>query len=397
MLTLQTAVRLKPELPEPHCNMGWLLVNQGRLEDAIASCQTAVRLKPDYAEAYHNLGTALMIHGDSEQSLASYARAVQLEPGYAEAHVCRALVWLLTEDFDQGWPEYEWRWKLGDTAPQSYPQPLWDGSPLEGRSILLHAEQGLGDTLQCVRYAPLIKQRGGKVLLGCQPALVRLLARCPGVDRVLVPGKPLPDFDVHAPMLGLPGVFHTTLENIPGSVPYLFPSAELVEHWRRELASDGQFKIGIAWRGNPKHPTDNFRSIPFERFAPLARLPGVQLYSLQKGAGREQLDPSVGLRPIVDLADRLGDFDDTAAVVSNLDLVISCDSAVVHLAGGLGVNVWVAVPFSPDWRWLLDREDSPWYRSVRLFRQRKLGDWHEVFTRIEHCLRETMRGRASGR
>ncbi len=198
-------------------------------------------------------------------------------------------------------------------------------------------------------------------------------------------------------MLGLPGLFHATLENIPSSVPYLFPDAELAERWKRELAGDGQFKIGIAWRGNPRHPTDSFRSIPFERFAPLARLPGVQLYSLQKGAGREQLDAKVGLRPIIDLADRLEDFEDTAAVVNNLDLVISCDSAVVHLAGGLGKNAWVAIPFSPDWRWLLDREDSPWYPSIRLFRQRKLGDWDDVFTRIEHRLRETLQARAASR
>jgi hypothetical protein len=193
----------------------------------------------------------------------------------------------------------------------------------------------------------------------------------------------------------LPGAFRTTLDHLPCGPPYLVPSQELVENWRREFRDDSHFKIGIAWRGNPNHPTDNFRSIDFEQFAPLADVPGVQLYSLQKGAGREQLATSSSDRSIIDLADRLEDFDDTAAAVSNLDLVISCDSAVVHLAGGLGVDTWVALPYAPDWRWLLNRADSPWYPSVRLFRQRRLGDWNEVFQRIAVELRQRVENRTA--
>ncbi len=302
-------------------------------------------------------------------------------PDHAETHLSRAVLWLLTEDFERGWPEYEWRWQAG-CVPRAFPQPRWDGSPLEGRTILLHAEQGLGDTLQFVRYARLVHERGGTVIVECQPALVRLLASCPGIDRVVARDEPLPDFDVHAPLLSLPGIFRTTLDNLPADGPYLFAQDESIVRWREELSGADGFKVGIAWQGNPLHQQDHFRSIQIERFARLADVPRVKLYSLQVGAGRDRLEEAAGRLPITDLTEKFVDFQETAALVRNLDLVITCDTAVAHLAGALGVPVWVTISAAPDWRWLVDRDDSSWYPTMRLFRQTRLGNWDDVFARV---------------
>jgi hypothetical protein len=251
---------------------------------------------------------------------------------------------------------------------------------------VLHTEQGLGDSLQFIRYAPLVKQRGGTVVVECLRPLARLLARCPGIDRLVVKGSDLPAFDVHASLMSLPALLGTTLATVPADVPYLFADPELVERWRRELAPLPGFKVGIAWQGDPTHPKAGARAIPLRHFEPLARRPGVRLFSLQKGPGTEQLRDVAGHFDVTDFGNRLdeasGPFMDTAAVMKNLDLVITSDTAIAHLAGGLGVPVWVAVPAVPEWRWLLGREDSPWYPTLRLFRQARPGDWEGVFARM---------------
>jgi ADP-heptose:LPS heptosyltransferase len=251
---------------------------------------------------------------------------------------------------------------------------------------LLRAEQGAGDTIQFVRYAELVKQQGGTVLAEHKANLKSLLATCPGVDSVVVAGQPHGKFDLYAPLASLPGIFGTSLETIPAKVPYLFPDETAIAQWRDELPEDGVLKIGIAWQGNPQQGRDAVRSIPLARFAGVARIEGVRLYSLQFGTGREQIAAVAGDWPLVDLGDRLGDFQHTAALMRNLDLVITCDSAPAHLAGALGVPVWLALAFSPDWRWLLDRADSPWYPSMRLFRQPRAGDWEGAFRQIEDAL-----------
>jgi hypothetical protein len=251
---------------------------------------------------------------------------------------------------------------------------------------LLRAEQGAGDTIQFIRYAAMVKQQGGTVVAEHKANLKNLLAGCPGVDSVAVAGQPLGEFDVYAPLASLPGVFGTSLETIPCQVPYLFPDEAAIGRWRDELSADGALKIGIAWQGNPLQGRDAVRSIPLARFEGVARVEGVRLYSLQFGTGREQIGAVAGDWPLVDLGDRLGDFQHTAALVRNLDLVITCDSAPAHLAGALGVPVWLALAFSPDWRWLLDRADSPWYPSMRLFRQPRAGDWEGAFRQIEDAL-----------
>jgi predicted O-linked N-acetylglucosamine transferase (SPINDLY family) len=389
------AIRLNTDYAGAHNNRGIVLHEQGRLDEAEASYREARRLRPADADAHSNLGRTLQAQGRLDEAIACYREALRLRPQHADAHLNRATAWLLIGNFEQGWPEFEWRWKSrNDIPPRNFLQPLWDDSPQNGRTILLHAEQGFGDTFQFIRYAPLVKQRGGTIIVECQAALVRLLARCPGIDRLVAAGSSLPDFDVHAPLLSLPGLLGTTLATVPAAIPYLFADEQLVEHWRCQLKTFQSFKVGIFWQGNTKYREDKWRSIPLSEFAPLARLEGVQLFSLQKGPGTEQLHRLADRFSVVDLGPKLdeasGAFMDTAAVMKNLDLVITSDSSVAHLAGALGVPVWVALPVMPDWRWLLDREDSPWYPTMRLFRQTQRGNWDDVFQRLAAALQQVL-------
>jgi tetratricopeptide (TPR) repeat protein len=392
------ALELMPGFLEAHNNLGVTLNGQGKPEEAMACYRRALELKPDYVPAHNNLGNALMNAGKLDEAIACYRRALELEPDYAEAHSNRSLASLLMGNFEDGWSEYDWRWKANNFAQPVFSQPLWDGRPLEGRAILLYAEQGLGDTIHFVRYAAQVKQRGGSVVVKCPRPLLYLLRSCAGIDRLVAEGEELPPFGVQAPLLSLPGIFHTTLENLPATVPYLYAEPDLVQRWQQELDRLAGFKIGIAWQGSRKHPKDRDRSIPLGCFEPLARCCGVRLLSLQKHSGTEQIQEVAQRFPIIDLASRLdeasGAFMDTAAVMKTLDLVITCDTAVAHLAGALGVPVWVALPLVPDWRWLLDRSDSPWYPTMRLFRQESHGDWPGVFRRIEVALGERLAGRA---
>ncbi len=388
--SLRESLRLKPEFAQGYNNLGIVQWRLGSLEEAVASFSQSLRLRPGFPEAYNNLGNVLRDQGRFEEAIDCFEKAIQLKPDYADAHWNRSLLRLSLGDFERGWPEYEWRWQLKDFARRGFAQPQWDGAPLEGRSILLHSEQGLGDTLQFVRYAPLIQQRGGKIILECQGPLVRLLSGLPNIDKIVPKGQPLPPFDVHAPLLNLPTIFGTTLATVPAAVPYIQPDPKLVEAWQQELQALPGFKVGIAWQGSTQYRGDRWRSVPLARFAPIAAVPGVTLVSLQKGHGTEQLRDVPF--PVLDLAARLdekaGPFMDTAAVMRGLDLVITSDTAIPHLAGALGVPVWVALPFVPDWRWLLGRDDSPWYPTMRLFRQKTAGDWEEAFGRMAAALRD---------
>jgi predicted O-linked N-acetylglucosamine transferase (SPINDLY family) len=425
---LQEALRLRPNFAEAHMNLGTLLKQQGRMDEAIAHIEHAIRLRPNYAEAYsnlaaakavhgfldqalvashrslelnpnlaethNNLGATLMVLGKPDDALACYQRALQLKPQQAAAHYNQSQVWLLRGDLERGWQEYEWRRRLKDVPRREFAEPMWDGSPLAGKTILIYAEQGLGDTLQFIRYVPLVKGQGGTVIVECQPAILSLLARTPGIDQLVAKGQALPHFDVQAPLMSLPRIFGSTLANLPANVPYVFADPRLVETWQQEFAAIPEAKIGIGWQGNPKYRDDRYRSIPLVHFAPLAAVPGVRLFSLQKGFGAEQLAAATDQLPVLDLAQRLdevnGAFMDTAAVMKSLDLVITSDTATAHLAGALGVPVWLALPFAPDWRWLLDREDSPYYPTMRLFRQPQFGDWPAVFQRMAHELSQVI-------
>jgi hypothetical protein len=296
-------------------------------------------------------------------------------------------------DYERGWVEWEWRWKGTDFARQMV-KPVWDGGPLKGRTILLVAEQGLGDTLQFVRYAALVKERGGTVIVACQKALLPLLESCAGIDHLAPHDDIRLDFDVFAPFMSLPRILGTTLETVPATIPYLHARPELVEFWRQELRPLGRFLVGVAWQGSPKYGRDHLRSFRLAEFEPLASLPGVTLISLQKGPGAEQVRDASDRFPIVDLTDRIDcetwAFVDTAAIVKNLDLVIGCDSSLVHLAGALGAPVWVAQRFCSEWRWMQKRDDSPWYPTARLFRQTRPGDWKGVFARMAGALSDRL-------
>ena len=416
-------MQLEPNRAEAHYNLGVIWSEQGKLNEASACYQRALQLRPNYAEAYHNLGNVCRELGQPDNAIACYRRALQLKPDNADAHFALGVALLLAGDFDQGWPEYEWRWQTKQMArgKRFFSQPLWDGSSLSGKTILLYAEQGLGDTIQFIRYAGIVKSRGGKVIVECHAVLVPLFQSCASVDRALAPGSCLPPFDVQAPLMSLPLILRTTLSTIPSNVPYLAADAALVDHCRQELewgvgsgewgAGSGTkriatasalrtpspppldsghsplptphsplFRIGIVWHCKNIFPSDYQRSAPLAAFAPIAALPGVHLFSLQKEPSPA---PAVSVSfPFTDLGGCLQDFADTAAALKNLDLLITIDTAIAHCAGALGVPVWVALPFAPDWRWLLEREDSPWYPTMRLFRQKRWGDWDEVFQRI---------------
>ena len=296
----QQALCLKPDIAEAHSNLGMALVEQGKLTEAVACHQQALRLRPNYAEPHNNLGVALAEQGRLTEAATCYEQALRLKPDYADAHLNLAYSWFFRGDLEAGWPEYEWRWKRRGFSPPSFRQPLWDGSSLQGQTILLFAEQGLGDTLQFIRYAPLVQQHGATVIVQCQVPLLRLLATCAGIDRLVPAGTAPPPFDVQAPLLSLPRIFRTTLATIPANVPYLSVAPALSAHWQRQLSGVEGLKVGIAWQGNPEHTRDRRRSVPLLAFAPLAGVPGVRLVSLQKGPGREQLP---------DLADRLGVLD----------------------------------------------------------------------------------------
>jgi tetratricopeptide (TPR) repeat protein len=394
---LQQGVRLRP-VPESHNNLGLALADLGRFDEAEASFKEALRINPSYIDAHANLANLYKEQGRSEEALAGYQVALWLNTDAPSTHWNRALTWLQQGDFTQGWQEYEWRWKRKQTPARAFRQPTWDGSPLDGRTILLYMEQGLGDMLQFIRYAPLVKERGGTVIVECPRFLIPLFSTCRGIDRIIAEGDPLPDFNVQAPLLSLPRLFKTTLETVPATVPYLFPDSGLVEKWRQRLPSAEEFKIGISWQGNPHHQWDRHRSFPLAAFAAVARLPGVRLVSLQKGAGTEQLK-TVSFE-VIDFSQELdttsGAFMDSAAIIKNLDLVITVDSAIAHLAGALGAPVWLALAAIVDWRWMFRREDSPWYPAMRLFRQPKLGDWASVFERITAEVSKRLHGGRAG-
>jgi len=396
----QQALLFQPNGAQCHCNLGLAFLGQGMLEEALASCQQALRLDSNLAEAHVNMGSVFLRQAKLDDALACFQQALQVNSDFAKAHLAKGQTLLLTGDFEHGWPEYEWRWKTKGfnkwrvQTEGISPPPPWDGGPLTGRTILLKAEQGLGDTLQFIRYAPLVQERGARVVVWSYTLLQSLLRTCPGIDYVLAGNDPVPPVDVQAYLLSLPGLLGTTLGTIPADVPYLSADPVLVAQWQRELSTFPGLKIGIVWQGSPGNEEYRLSSVPLTEFAPLAGLEGVHLFSLQVGSGREQLPALAGLFPVTDLGARFdpASFGDAAAVVKNLDLVVTVDTAMAHLAGALGAPVWLALPFSPDWRWLLGREDSPWYPSMRLFRQARPGDWAEVFERIQGAL-QTRLGR----
>ncbi len=379
------AVELKPEYAEAYSNLGHALHAVGHPAQAEAACRRAIALAPAMPAAHVNLGLALQDAGRLDEALASFRQAGALDPGYAMAMVCEGALLLLRGELDAGWEKYEARWHTGDLPPRDFTQPQWHGEPLAGKTILLNAEQGFGDSIQFLRYVPLVVARGGTVILEIQKPLVPLAARIAGIE-VVASGEPLPSFDVHCPILSLPLAFKTTLETIPSQASYLSPPPERIVHWRTRVAGARGLKVGLAWAGNPKQRNDRNRSIPIEHLKPLLGADGVRFFSLQVGPRSVEL-AAIKSEAIVDVSEELTDFGETAAAIANLDLVIAADSAVAHLAGAHGKSVWTILSSSADWRWLLDRDDSPWYGSMRLSRQRTLTVWEDVMARVAADLR----------
>ncbi len=381
----ERAFTVQPQFAGAHFNFAQALGRLGRFDDAITASRKATELSPRSAEFYNGLGMALYDARRVDEAIAAYDQAVALRPTFAAARYNRSHALLASGDYQRGWPEHEWRWKLDTVKTPTFLQPRWDGTHQPRATILLEAEQGLGDTLQFVRYVPLVKERVGSVVVRCQKPLVRLLSGVPGIDR-LISQEEMPDvFDLWSPLMSLPLIFTPNVASIPNRVPYLAADPTAIRFWQERLAPIRPFRVGIHWQGNPDFPKDRFRSIPLRYFEPLARIDGVRLVSLQKGLGREQLANGAPF-PILDLNLSLdeihGPFVDTAAILKCLDLVITSDTSLAHLAGALGVETWLAVPSVPEWRWLLGREDSPWYPTLRLFRQNRPGQWADVFLQI---------------
>ena len=393
------AIALKPDYAEALSNRGNALSELQRYGEALISYERAIALKPDYAEAYRNRGVLLMDFRRLADAVADFDRAIALKPDYAAARYNRAVARLMAGDYAQGWAEYEWRGRAGQGgAARALAAPLWLGREnLNGRVILLHAEQGFGDVLQFCRYVPQVAALGARVVLEVYPGLDRLLGRLEGVDAVVVRGQPLPPHDLQTPLASLPLALGVAAPD-PGLGPYLSADPQTAAAWAQRLAADGAaLRVGLCWAGGTRpdqavaDAVDRRRSLPLEAFAPMAGIEGVTFYSLQKGPPAAQLAQALAGGwsgpPIVDLTGELHDFADTAALVANLDLVITCDTAVAHLAGALGRPVWILNRYDACWRWLTDRADSPWYPSARLFRQLAPGDWGGVVEAATDALR----------
>jgi tetratricopeptide (TPR) repeat protein len=396
----ERALTLQPNYPDAWSNRGNALGDLNRPEEAERSYRRALELAPAFADAWNNLGLAQTDLNQREQALTSYERALALNPSSAETHWNQALCLLQMGRFDTGWREYEWRWERSriKAGKRGFTRPLWLGDfSLAGKTILLHAEQGLGDTLQFCRYAPLVAKLGAKVVLEVPSALLRLLSTLDGVDQLIEAGQPLPPFDCHCPLLSLPLAFGTDEASIPSAAPYLFADADATRAWheRIDTNADKRLKVGLVWAGeNRAHVAelrkiDARRSLAFERFVPLLDVPNVRFFSVQKGTAAQQLAQSGQRERLEDFTDALHDFADTAALVANLDLLISVDTSTAHLAGALGKPVWILNRFDTCWRWMLERTDTPWYPGARLFRQPALGDWDSVMQAVRDALAES--------
>ncbi|SHG88543.1 tetratricopeptide repeat protein [Bradyrhizobium erythrophlei] len=383
------AIRFNPGLAEAHSNLGIALKGRGRLDEAVAAAREAIRIRPDFADAHSNLGIALKDQGKLEEAIAACRQAIRFNPDFADAHWNESLLSLLTGDFERGWAKSEWRWKSGSSglSRRNFTQPLWLGAEtLDRQSILLHSEQGLGDTIQFCRYAPLVAARGARVILEVQEPLRELMSGLAGVSHCVSKGEALPDFDLHCPLLSLPLAFGTRLDTIPSTTPYLCAPVH-GQDWEARLGPKDRTRIGLVWSGNPAHRDDRKRSIELNALSPLFDV-AATFVSLQKDLRVGDEAALTERSNIINLGQSLESFADTAALISHLDLVISVDTSVAHLAGALGRPVWVLLPFVPDWRWLLGRDDSPWYPTARLFRQADTCDWRGVVDRVRTALHD---------
>jgi tetratricopeptide (TPR) repeat protein len=383
------ALKARPDFAEALCNRGLTLHELKRFAEALASYDRALKARPDYAEALSNRGLTLHELKRFDEALANYDRALTLRPDLAEAHWNEALLRLLTGDFDRGWEKHEWRWETEQqrNEKRNFARPQWTGQQdITSKTILLHAEQGFGDTIQFCRYVPRVVERAERVILEVPKSLHELMSTLAGVAEIVCRGDPLPDFDIHSPLLSLPLAFGTRLESIPSTTPYLQAPTHALQRWQMRLGPRDRLRIGICWAGNANFKGDLNRSIGLPPLLPLLANTDVQFFSLQKDLRAGDAEILRHNRHIIDLSQEIETFSDTAAIISSMDLVISSDTSVAHLAGALGKPVWILLQFVPDWRWLLDREDSPWYPTARLFRQDETRQWDNVIARVHVAL-----------
>jgi tetratricopeptide (TPR) repeat protein len=408
------ALALSPQHPVAHFNRGVVLIKLGRYAEAVAANERAVAATPDYVAAWLNRGMALAQLRRFEEAIASYGEVLVRRQDNADAHFNRALALLTIGDYRAGFADYEWRWRrTGAPAQKNRGRRLWLGEfPLHGKTILLHDEQGLGDTIQFARYAPLLAAQGAKVVLEVQPELKSLLSRLDGVTAVVARGEAPPPFDVHCPLGSLPLALKTELQSVPAAIPYLSADGSHLSQWSARIEKLPHPRIALAWAGNPAHDNDRNRSIALSTLAPLFTARGplalAQFFPVSEGGQGEGRGPSfISIQRDVRSADgaqldattqlthlggELADFNDTAAVLALCDLLITADTAPAHLAGAMGRSVWVLVPFAPDWRWMLDGEATPWYPTARVFRQSALADWNAVIARAASALQEQLKG-----
>jgi tetratricopeptide (TPR) repeat protein len=388
------AIALMPDFAEAHNNRGVALTDLKRPAEALASYDRAVALEPSFAEAHHNHGNALTDLKRPAEALASYDRAVALKPDFAEAHCSRGLAHLLMGDFERGWLRYEWRKKLDDAVAVRFPQPLWLGEEdIAGKTLFIHCEQGLGDTIQFCRYGKLVEARGAKVVMSVQEPLRGLLNQISPTIQIIGSSEAPADFDYHCPLLSLPLAFATTLETIPAEHQYIKADEELRASWSARLPQKTKPRIGVVWSGSAAHKNDHNRSMELKQFLPILSS-DADWACLQKEVRDEDHAALHHGDRVALFGDDLRDFSDTAALLDLMDLVITIDTSVAHLAGAMGKPVWVLLPYNRDWRWLMDRDDSPWYPSARLFRQQKIGNWAEVIDRVKIELRSAIENMA---
>ncbi len=384
------AIASQPELAEAHDNLGCIHHERGLMDAAMQCHQKAIAIKPDFAQAYNNLGVVLQTQSRLDEAAAHYERAIELNPHHAEANYNLGLILLVQGKWRQGLALYEWRWKRDESVFHGHEEPLWDGSDPTGKTILIHCEQGLGDAIHFIRYAGLLDKKGADVVVLCPATMQSILSNVAGIHQLSTDVKQIPPCDFQIPLLSLPYLFDTTPDTIPAPIPYIHADPTKAERYRREMAALPGFKVGIVWRGNPQHKNDRNRSMDPALAAKLFTVTRCSFVGLQKDPKAEELELLSGYGNFFDFSAKLQDFSDTAAIMAGLDLIISVDTAVLHLGGAMGRPVWGLLINTPDWRWLLDGEHSPWYPSLRLFRQPAHGDWETVIHLLGKELAQTI-------
>lgn len=385
----QRSLAVRPDHAGTYSNMGNVLNDLDRMDEAIAAHGKAVELDPDNLLFIYNMGLVLRDAGKPKNAITCFNKVLKQEENFRDCRWDRSLTYLMAGNFKKGFAEYDSRWQLEKSPPRPFPQPRWEGDSLQGKTLFIHREQGFGDALQFVRLIPAIKKRfGGTILLESQPELINLFHGMEGIDQHIPYGMNPPSFDVWIPLMSLGHILQVDEDNIPGTVPYL--DAPKQSRFRVRPAPEGGLNIAIAWAGSPTHQNDRRRSVDLEQFLALFGHKDVTVFSLQKGK-RSQDIKTIGATPlIIDAGSQIKDFSESAALIDQLDLIITVDTSLAHLAGGLGKETWVLLPYTPDWRWMLKREDSPWYPNMRLFRQDKPGDWDSAFKKLYQALAEKL-------